>query len=163
MAINASEVYGSPGSKSGDFESTANAFSILKKKKVGAGTAVLQGQNTAWELASKSIILCPTSVAGQLHPGGVCVKDTVDNDTKIEVFDQNGQICDSKAGGALAAGCPLKPSTTVAGAWDKYTQGTDAADLYRADYLGHPITGEGDGVFFATDAVAGDTIKIKLK
>jgi hypothetical protein len=163
MSIIESEVIGSPGSVTGDFESTANAYSIKKKKKTGAGTAILQGENTAYENASKSFIKCPVATAGQLQPGGVCIKDTTDNSVDVEVFDQNGQITDSKAGGALTAGCPLKPSVGVAGAWDRYIQGTDSPDLYRADYLGHPILGEGDGKTFATDAIAGDVIKIKLK
>jgi hypothetical protein len=163
MAISEADVIGSPGSVSGDFESTANAFAIPKKKKSGVGTAILQGQNTCYDSVAKAQILCPIVLANQKPPFGVCVKDTVDADTKVEVFDQDGQIMDSKAGLAIPAGAPIKPSVTVAGTWDPFIAGTDAAHLYQADYLGHPITGEGDGKTFATDAIAGDVIKIRKK
>jgi hypothetical protein len=155
------EVLASPGSVSGDFEPTYSAVGRQMPKTTGVGTSLLQGQLTCYDLTAKKFKLCPTTLGDQKGGFAICIKDAAEADTTFEGFDEAGNKIDVFARDAIRASAYLKPSTTTAGGFAEWIQGTDSESLKLAKYIGHPLIGEGDGYRLCTDAVAGDLIKLE--
>lgn len=104
-----------------------------------------------------------TGTAGAEHgPYAVCTKAKIAGEVKVTGVGEDA-IVTVVAGGTIAGGAFVKPSTTTAGAVDQWVPGTDAQALKVGRYFSlAKYSNSGDGNNAIAAATAGQIIVIDI-